>query len=787
MKVPTYKREGLLQLATGARQMRLQRSGQAEAQLYQTQARTFSELGQFAFDTYQKDLRMRQEIQDAEAGNYADRELIRLQTEADEADPDKAESLFDAGVVKLKESLQGRFDNEQRLAAFTARLDGAVIGKRLNVTRSAKKRRIEKGLAVFTEKRDTLRQLAVFGNAVEKKQALDELAFVREKMVTQQFLSPEDAAKQALADDKYIFVESLQHRINQADTIEQYELLKDEITNLDTTKFKPSTIAKLKGLTQVEINALLREEDRAEADRVRDKIKASENELLNFRMTVRRLADNGKEEEINGLYQSFIEGNYPDVYTAADADRAMAFLESRLEKKNGQMRALIRDNGRNIRNNRSALVNGEDYGDGSLLMEDLKVAQMTGDDSNIVAAVANMELFEANKAYQNMSPTQLAMEITRLKGLDDESLFPEVTQLDEPAKKMLRSELVKFAEDKLAAIQKQFAAGEVLDYAARTGVVEVEQFDFNNIDESVAARGKSLTMAAAFRAQGNLQADDESVFSLSGINVFTKAEKENLRAFIQEGSPQELAALAIGLAPLAERSPGIYEELNDAGAEMFAVAAAIGDPEVARLMFAGKDRTPLIEDQRRNFAEVFNERVGDVFTFEGSPADNREINLQASIAVYQAIRDDQIEFDQNAFEKALEMTTGGIGERDGFKVELPRGVEQNVFNQAFNVVDAEMLEALVPEGFAGMTYEQAAMRISQSRIRSTNNNEYTPVIKTTDQNVFLRNNGQPLVFQWNDEFESLIEEARKRDAGKMRLDREDVQLLIPMETIRETM
>ena len=97
MKVPTYKREGLLQLATGARQMRLQRSGQAEAQLYQTQARTFSELGQFAFDTYQKDLKMRQEIQDAEAGNYADRELIRLQAEADEADPDKAESLFDAG------------------------------------------------------------------------------------------------------------------------------------------------------------------------------------------------------------------------------------------------------------------------------------------------------------------------------------------------------------------------------------------------------------------------------------------------------------------------------------------------------------------------------------------------------------------------------------------------------------------------------------------------------------------------------------------------------------------
>ena len=787
MKVPTYKREGLLQLATGARQMRLQRSGQAEAQLYQTQARTFSELGQFAFDTYQKDLRMRQEIQDAEAGNYADRELIRLQAEADEADPDKAESLFDAGVVKLKESLQGRFDNEQRLAAFTARLDGAVIGKRLNVTRSAKKRRIEKGLAVFTEKRDTLRQQAVFGNAVEKKQALDELAFVREKMVTQQFLSPEDAAKQALADDKYIFVEGLQHRINQADTIEQYELLKDEIANLDTTKFKPSTIAKLKGLTQVEINALLREEDRAEADRVRDQIKASESELLSFRMKVRQLAADNKEEEINGLYQSFIEGNYPDVYTAADADRAMAFLESRLEVKKGRMRAIIRDNGENIKNNRISLRNGEDFGDGRLLHEDLKVAQQTGDEPNIIAAIANMEVFEANKAYQNMSPNQLLKEITRLKGLDDESLFPEVTQLDESARKMLRSELVKFAEEKLAAVNKQTANGEVLDYVSKTKIVDVQPIDINNLDTWVAGRSQSLTLAAAFMAQGELAGDDETVFDLTKMKAFTKSERAYLQSWIKTATADDIAKLAIGLHPLGKRARGLYEELHEADAQMFAIAAATGDQDVARAIFAGKDREPLVEDKKLEFAEIFNETVGDVFTFENSTADNRRLNLDAARYVYQAIREDQIEFDQPAFEKALEMVTGGIGVHNGFKVALPRGVEQSVFSTAFNVIDAEMLKALVPEGFSNMTYEQAALRISESRIRSTGDNEYTPLYIKTDQQYFSRNNGKPLIFQWNDEFESLVEGAKKRDAGKMRLDPEDVQLLVPMKTIRETM
>lgn len=787
MKVPTYKREGVFQLATGARPMQIQRSGQAEARLYEQQARTFSEVGQFALDTYQKDLQMRREIQDAEAGNYADKELIRLQAEAAEADPDKAESLFDAGVRNLKVDLADRFDTQERANAFNLKLDGAVIGKRLNVTRDSKKRRIEKGLAVFTETRDTLRQQAVFGNAVERKQALDELASVREKMVAQQFLSPEDAAKQALADDKYVFVEGLQNRINSATTIEQYEALKEEISTLETTDFKPSTIAKLRNLTQVQINALLREEDSAESERIRKEIKASENELLAFRMHVRRLADDGKEDEIRGLYETFIDGNAPDVYTAADADRAMAFLESRLELKKGQMRGLIRDNGQNIKNNRTGLVNGEDYGDGAAFQEDLRVALTTGDPQNIIAAQANLEMFEANRAYKQMSPTQLSIEITRLKGLSDELLFPEIPdeQMTKSARKMLRSELVKFAEDKLASVEKQTENGQILDYAQKAGVVEVEPIDLNNIDAWVAGRNKSLTMASAFMAQGSLQQDDATVFDLGKVKAFTKAERAFIQSWASTASPQDVADFVLGIAPLASRVPGIYEEINDSGAELLAVAAAIGDPDIARTLFAGLGREPLVENKKLDFAEVFDERVGDVFTFENSTADNRKHNLNATIAVYQAIRTDQIEFDQPAFEKALELVTGGIGERGEFKVQLPRGVSENEFNQAFNVIDAEMLEMLVPEGFRNMTYEQAAIRISQSRIRSTQDNEYTPVFD--DMQMFLRNNGSPLSFKWNEEFENLAKEAGRRESGRMDLDSMDVELLIPRETLREGM
>ena len=84
-----------------------------------------------------------------------------------------------------------------------------------------------------------------------------------------------------------------------------------------------------------------------------------------------------------------------------------------------------------------------------------------------------------------------------------------------------------------------------------------------------------------------------------------------------------------------------------------------------------------------------------------------------------------------------------------------------------------------------MTHEQAAFRISQSRIRSTKDNEYTPVFD--GMQMFLRNNNSPLSFKWDEEFENLAKEAGRRESGRMNLDSMDVELLIPRETLREGM
>lgn len=357
MKVPVYRRESVSQLGVGARQLGVRASGEAQAQLAESQAKFFQGVQKFAFDKHEEDVRISREIQDAETGNYADKELIRIAEEANEQDPDNAQNYFDEQVNSLKERIGSRFDTDERRAMFNAKLDGAVIGKRLNVAKAAKIRRIEKGLAVFTETRDRLRKDAIYGNSLAKAAAKDQLKAVRKQMVTNGFMTADDAAREAIEDRKYIFVEGLNARINAANTIEGLEQIKAEIEGMDTREFLPSTIAKLSGLTQVEINSLLRESDSKEAEETRAKIDASAEELFDFELEVRNMVEAGDFEAVDGLYQSFIDGDYPAVFTRADADRAIAFLDAKRESKIQKDRVLIQSNKSDINASRNILKN----------------------------------------------------------------------------------------------------------------------------------------------------------------------------------------------------------------------------------------------------------------------------------------------------------------------------------------------------------------------------------------------------------------------------------------------
>lgn len=367
MKVPVYRRESVGGLGVGAKQMRVQASGQAQVQAAESQARFFQGVQKFALDKYQEDLRISREIQDAETANFADSELIRISEEANEQDPDNAQNYFDKEVASLKDRIADRFDTDERRAVFNAKLDGAVIGKRLNVSKFAKKRRIEKGLAVFIETKDRLRKDAIYGNSLAQAAAKDQLKAAREQMVANGFMTADDAAREAIEDRKYIYVEGLNARINAADTVEDLEEIKAEIEGMDTREFLPSTIAKLSGLTQVEINALLRESDSKEAEEARTKIEASAEELFDFELEVRNMVEEGDFEAVDGLYQSFIDGNYPPVFTRADADRAIAFLDAKRESKIQKDRVLVQKHLEDVKSVRNIMKNNGTISDPKIL------------------------------------------------------------------------------------------------------------------------------------------------------------------------------------------------------------------------------------------------------------------------------------------------------------------------------------------------------------------------------------------------------------------------------------
>jgi len=772
MKVPVYRRESVSQLGVGARQLGVRASGEAQAQVAESQAKFFQSVQKFVFDKHEEDVRISREIQDAETANFADRELIRISEEANEQDPDNAQNYFDKEVISLKERIGDRFDTDERRAAFNAKLDGAVIGKRLNVSKFAKKRRIEKGLAVFTETKDRLRKDAIYGNSLSQAAAQDQIKALRNNMVKNGFMTADDAAREAIEDRKYIFIERLNARINAADTIEKLEEIKAEIEGMDTREFLPSTIAKLSGLTQIEINAVLRESDSKEAEEARAKVEASAEELFDFELEVRNMVEEGDFEAVDGLYQSFIDGNYPPVFTRADADRAIAFLDAKREGKIQNNRALIQSNMADIKSARNIMKNGGTISDPSILQDQLRIALNTGETPNIHAAVTNQEIYERNLVANSMSPTQLGAEIERLESADPLLLFPEVpeSQMNSIARESLRSDLVVFMKEKQKAVTKVFNEGNHLEYLSLSGNMEVTPFDWNNIPEAIATRIQDIRLAAAFEEQGQKGVRDDSDIDTSRVNAFGKAELDKLQVLLENASGPEKAMYAVQLAPLAEFSPNLFELLAKKDHKMFAYAASIGDERIAMNIFAG-ERKPLVEDKRLDFAEVFDDMVGDVYTFPSSPAENRETVLQAAINVYQAIRTNQLEFDDSAFETALEMVTGGIGEYKDNKVELPRGVDEDTFEVAMDSIDGPLLEALVPEGFTTLSrdgeviplsYADASLSIKKMRIRSTNNNEYTPVGYDTDQRVLFRANGQPFTIQWNEQFEGLIEDSVKR-------------------------
>jgi len=246
------------------------------------------------------------------------------------------------------------------------------------------------------------------------------------------------------------------------------------------------------------------------------------------------------------------------------------------------------------------------------------------------------------------------------------------------------------------------------------------------------------------------QADSLSAHYGVPVSPLTDAEADNLSNSINEMTVPEKVQLATTL----NESPAVWGQISAKNQPAFAMAGATGDTTLMATVFKGQEllAAKLVDPPKRaDYLPVLDEFVGDVYGVQDKAA-----ILEATKNHYAATADDGGVFDQSKFEESLSAVTGGIGEINGFKVELPRGTTEDTFDDFIDAFTPAQVEKL--GGVMGFTNEQAAELIQTGRIKNVGANKY--VLMANDTQALFKPDGKPLTIEWTEQAMADIEAER---------------------------
>jgi len=748
MKVPTYQRQTAMTPETGAQALRVQASPSAVSAGTRAAQQFFDQATQESLSWYETELRNKRDADEMQALNEADERMNNAIQAASQMDPDESETYFDNEVLKIQNDMKGRFDTDVRRNKFNLRVEKAAISRRVGVRRDATNRRIDKQLGILLQREELLQQQIINApTQIERSQARSDLNALYTDAVEKQYLSSADAERRRLSALRLTTKERTVAEITALGSVEELEAYKEGLLENPPPELSPSTVNQLVNLTQADINDILRSEDRAKTLEEKLAGKASEEELFALRLQVRNMTD----EELTSFYGRLLEGERPEYLDARDNENLITFVESRISSKKSELTALKGDVKSNLTdlkriNGNGDLVDPETYR--NLMQQAIQVGD--ADLQNDVAVA--LELNESMTVMRTMSPAMIDAQINQIEDMPTEGLGVQ--------EQLLRSETLDQARSYRDNMVAELEKGTGLDWLNRTGNVDVQAFDFTDVSGSIARRRTEIGRVNAFLARG------ETVPTRYEQNFFTESEIRDMKTYVDRATPQQKAELAFALAPAAEFAPQIWEQLDKNNTRLFAVAGALGSPAVAEQVFMGQsmiDAKTVDRPTETEFMPVFQDYVGDVYRLQGAPGENEQIVMEAVLAHYAATRTDRVEFKESEFLRSMEAVTGGIGEYNGFKLELPRGVDQDRFETWIERFSPEMVEYFAPDGVAGMTNEEAADLVRRSRIQSIGNNRYAVVFSATNQEAIFKGDGMPMVISWNEDMSRMIaEQAPKR-------------------------
>jgi hypothetical protein len=371
----------------------------------------------------------------------------------------------------------------------------------------------------------------------------------------------------------------------------------------------------------------------------------------------------------------------------------------------------------------TVLVQGGDPGE-ERVTAILLQAEMSGDPGIIKDAKDLVVLRSAILPMRKMPPIYLQNEINQMRqgidGIGGEGVDSE-----------LETKIIESAEKLLTNIQSQ-AEKDPLSLGAELGHIRVEELDFSSPDALVAsinARGKSaLRVAGIYGVETKYLTDEEAAFLSGRLNKMTPIEKSGF-------------AMAMQDAP-----NGLFAQLSGKGANVFAMAVAIGDSKISEQIFDGELR---LKEKLVNVAvraDIIKYATEEnIFSIYG--AEDAATIVDASLAHYAATTTSPDAFDKSEFKDSLMAVTGGIGSVNGSYVELPRNVDEDKFESFMDRFPPELVDHF--GGIRGASIDEAVEFIQRSKLKSIGTNRYI-VLQESGAPV-MREDGEPFVINFGDD------------------------------------
>ena len=235
-----------------------------------------------------------------------------------------------------------------------------------------------------------------------------------------------------------------------------------------------------------------------------------------------------------------------------------------------------------------------------------------------------------------------------------------------------------------------------------------------------------------------LQADGLSEHYGVEASPLTDPELLTLTNAISEMTPDEKVVLAETLAI----APELWGDIAKKGGGTFAMAGATGDREVMSTVFRGQeliDNKLVVPIKTSDYLGDFTDMVGGVYLAEDA------MNVKNAALAYYATMGAE-DYDPALFKDAVTAVTGGIAEINGFKIELPRGVDPEVFQDFIDDLEPGTVASM--GGIRGMTDEQAAETIRRSALIGVKSGSYRI---ESDMGTLLNEDGSVFILDWDNE------------------------------------